>query len=1059
MTVRSLYGCLIGLSIFVVGMMPVQVIAAAKLQVRAGQHADYGRIVFDWSQRVTYSFNKQENSVHLNFSSPGNIPLAKIKAQLAPYTKDIKLPKTAKDLRIIFDLQSDAVSQTVKHFRIGNKVVIDIYKPKVQAAAHVAKKAEPVKVQPKADPEQPKVVAAPPQQHVAEAPASAETGNSASNNDVDVTLSKSSIVIRVKWQQATAAALYTRFGVTNLIFDRPKNIDLSSVQKIFENSMALPFASDVHAFKAKDYSGLRLHVSRGQGVALERKGNDWELSIGANAKPHIEEIKPTRVADKSGSGNLTFANSLFTDKKNQSASSLLSRHYGRIFRLQDPDVHDVLHIVPLLKSGFGTKAAVKYVDFSLLATVNGLVMQAHADGVMIDDFGKGFSVKRKAGLRLTLDFEKHQKNADLFASAKAKIPTNNAVLNKPHHREDKHAKDPQSLGEHLGYMPLFDFQRWQAKSPGDDFSKRKQHLLGAVINSPDKFLKNQRRFDMAKFYLASGFADQAFGMLDFIEEEDPGFAKDLFFRALRGASYFMLDKPKEAEKIFSHQDFNGHPEARLWRSAIQASSGKWKGNFEEFGHVPLGYPNNLYEDMVLLKARTALQLGRVKEANLLLKGLKKHGAKKHMQMRYLHGWVALALDRQEKAYQYWQEAAKGKDAWASARARYVLVEQSILDHKMTKEAAIKELEKLQFSWRGDDFEFTVQELLGQLYIDVGKYHHGLSIWRTMVGRFPNNPDADELASKMSKTFAQLHQEGKIDTLPPHQAVAFYEEFKELTPVGKPGYDIVRRLVSRLVQADLLTEASQALHPLVEYRLVGEEKVSEGIRLATIYLMDRKPKDALNALTISALKTGQSLSGDLNAKRHYVKAHALAEVGRGTEGLALLNADYSPEAEEVRSELLWKMRKWTQAAVALRRVSLAFDAKILSMQEQRDLLAKSMLVVGKDEELSSDDAEKIKAKNIAIQSQLIVMDDDISKVKEKLRVSALRLAIAQSSGENRQVLDSTHEKYQKYMDNTPFEKVFRLASFSFAGNSENLNKVQQAVDEVGIYRQVLGEAFS
>ena len=58
-------------------------------------------------------------------------------------------------------------------------------------------------------------------------------------------------------------------------------------------------------------------------------------------------------------------------------------------------------------------------------------------------------------------------------------------------------------------------------------------------------------------------------------------------------------------------------------------------------------------------------------------------------------------------------------------------------------------------------------------------------------------------------FSQIFLSSKGDDLPPVDALAMFYEFRDLTPIGRRGDEMIRRLADRLVAVDLLGQASEA----------------------------------------------------------------------------------------------------------------------------------------------------------------------------------------------------------------------------------------------------------
>ncbi len=91
---------------------------------------------------------------------------------------------------------------------------------------------------------------------------------------------------------------------------------------------------------------------------------------------------------------------------------------------------------------------------------------------------------------------------------------------------------------------------------------------------------------------------------------------------------------------------------------------------------------------------------------------------------------------------------------------------------------------------------------------------------------------------------------------------FYD-FRELTPIGSRGDEMIRRLADRLVSVDLLDQAAELLQYQVDHRLQGAARAQVATRLAVIYLMNRKADRAL--ATLRATRTAD-LSNELRNQR-------------------------------------------------------------------------------------------------------------------------------------------------------------------------------------------------
>jgi hypothetical protein len=175
------------------------------------------------------------------------------------------------------------------------------------------------------------------------------------------------------------------------------------------------------------------------------------------------------------------------------------------------------------------------------------------------------------------------------------------------------------------------------------------------------------------------------------------------------------------------------------------------------------------------------------------------------------------------------------------------------------------------------------------------------------------PEALQLQADLNAAFRALFIDGLADGLEPIQALALWFDFKELTPIGADGDAMVRRMVRRLVDVDLLAPASELLRYQVENRLDGVPRAQVATDLAVIYLMDRKPEQALQAINNSRTTV---LPAALNTERRMIEARAWAGVGRYDSALEIIERDTSREAEDLRAEVTFKQKNWASAGALL-----------------------------------------------------------------------------------------------------------------------------------------------
>ena len=104
---------------------------AEPLKVRVGEHADFTRVVFDWTRDVTYRVDKEGGRVSIDFSRAATAALAPVTRVPPARISGAAQRVEGGHLKIDLDVPEDA---RVRHFRLGTKVVLDILNRNPSAA-------------------------------------------------------------------------------------------------------------------------------------------------------------------------------------------------------------------------------------------------------------------------------------------------------------------------------------------------------------------------------------------------------------------------------------------------------------------------------------------------------------------------------------------------------------------------------------------------------------------------------------------------------------------------------------------------------------------------------------------------------------------------------------------------------------------------------------------------------------------------------------------------------------------------------------------------------------
>lgn len=699
---------------------------------------------------------------------------------------------------------------------------------------------------------------------------------------VETSQSDGTVTIRFPWQEPSAAAVFSRAGYVWIAFDQQRRIDLTALN---DQSGVIVGYEQVPSPVG---SLMRLRLVSGLSPRVWRDGQNWLIDLRAQnvrtevpLEPEIQPISPQ--------GPRVF---------------IPVAGVGDSISITDPEVGDEIFIIPIEPLGRGLETARTFAQFSLPKTIQGVAVVPLSEAVTIRELPDGIAVTGEGGLFLSED----QTRDDTFGE-RGLIGGGSFLQGRPY--------------------PL---EEWRLVSR-NGFNQKRQELLSEVAEALS-ISKTRPRLQLARYYFAHGLTAETLGLLRTIAIDDPETANTPEFKSLRGAARFALGRPELAQEDLVDRSLDGNREVELWRGAAAGATGDWGAAAEHFaraGEVPGDYPRNYTTEIALLAAEAAVRVGDNRGAGVFLDVVAegRPSVAENSRINYLRGRVLAAVGDIEGAYSLWRPLSVGEDRWSRVRAARALVEEDLRQGKVGKKEAIQSLEDLRFAWRGDILEFDLLKRLGGLYLDVGDFRSGLTILKEATSLFPNFPESPRITEEMSNAFARLFLDGRADKLTPINALSLFEDFRELTPVGSRGNEMIRRLSDRLVSVDLLDRAGKLLERQIEFRLDGVDKARVGAQLAVIRLLDRDSDGALNALNDSV---AARLPRELALERRRLRARALADLDKTAEALELLEGDTSRDANLLRADVNWRVQDWARAADAF--AELASDISTSSVSRQQ-----------------------------------------------------------------------------------------------------------------------------
>jgi tetratricopeptide (TPR) repeat protein len=668
------------------------------------------------------------------------------------------------------------------------------------------------------------------------------------------------------WANPLGAAVFRRGEAIWIVFDAAAKIDLSKAPR-----GAAQFVS-MQAMQGSGYSAVRIITRAPIAYAAQSDGATWSLILAPFNPPPFQPVKVER-SDADGPAALAAAVS--------GASA--------VYWLTDPAVGDRIAVVTALGPAKGLPGRRDYVQMSLLPTAQGLAVTANTDDLDVSYSGDLVTIGRAKGLTLS---------PTTSASRAATLAMD--------------APKPAALPGLIG-------AEWANTGPGG-FLARYDQLLSAVANEQVKGVNGPTgsHLALARFLVGSELSYEAIGVLNDALRQHPQLGSDPEFRGLRGIARVMAGRPKEAETDFSAPQLADDASAANWRGYIAAQASQWTDARREFaaGASAMNQFSPLWRSRFgQAGAQAALGVGDNAGAlawiNFAL--AQKVAPEEELTTRLLQARLFEARGEAERALAVYQALTRAPTDAIAGPANLRATQIQLNRGTITPAQAASTFDGLRFRWRGGAFELETIRTLGQLYLNQGRYREALEALRSAGKRLPDLPEAVQLQADLQAAFKALFLDGQADGLEPVQAVALFYDFKELTPVGADGDMMVRKLTRRLVDVDLLGPAEELLKYQAENRLDGVPRAQVATDLALVYLMDKRPEDALNAINASRTTV---LPNALNLQRRVISARALGALGRYDAGLEMLGSDTSPDAQDVRAEIAWKQKAWSQAAAIL-----------------------------------------------------------------------------------------------------------------------------------------------
>jgi tetratricopeptide (TPR) repeat protein len=663
----------------------------------------------------------------------------------------------------------------------------------------------------------------------------------AADNAASVSARRDSDGLRLMFSfaAATPAALFRRADTVWLVFDSQKPLDIEPIR-----SQGGSIISEVSLLPLEKGQAIRIRLSRPQMPSLagedQAAGVNWTVTFSDTMQTPTQPLAAIRN---------------ITDPALANVIVPLSRP-GLLHRLVDPDAGDALMVVTALPPVRGFIKRQDFVEMSLLESIHGVAVRPNSDDVTANIAPDKIILGKPGGLTLS--------SADIGAE-----------------------RAPAAV------RPIFDVVEWR-KNQAENFVARQDALVAAAAAAePDQ--RTPARVDLARFYMSRGLYPEAMGVLDLaLADAKPGL-EDPVALTVHSVASSLMGRPEQGLKDLVNPAIGTNYDAQLWKALAYARQGKWAEAREKFKNAEFAVtslPIELQRILISEAMRCSLEVRDYSGAAKRSDDLDVVGLPSELKgaISVLRGRLAEALGHDRDALGQYRIAIGSADRAAAAEAKLLEIVLRQKRDEISQTEVLRELETLSVMWRGDAVEVRALQIMARIYPETGRYGESFAAARTATRLQPNSEPTRQAQDAAAALFAQLFLSPKGDDLPPVDALGMFYEYRELTPIGRRGDEMIRRLADRLVAVDLLDQASELLQYQVDKRLEGAARAQVAARLAMVYLTSRKPDRAISALRTTRI-----------------------DVGRHDLALDIISNINGREAIRLRSDIYWASRRWREAS--------------------------------------------------------------------------------------------------------------------------------------------------
>ena len=248
-----------------------------------------------------------------------------------------------------------------------------------------------------------------------------------------------------------------------------------------------------------------------------------------------------------------------------------------------------------------------------------------------------------------------------------------------------------------------------ARPRGGSFLATERKLTQATAHANPE-VAGLARLNLARFYLANGFAAEALGLLNLVQQNDPSLTGDAQLVTMRAAADYMMGRYRDAHNDLGSPRLRCRPPCRAVARLDRSRARRLEGRPRPSG-TGRARCLNRYPDAWQARRHPGRCGGHAGHGTA---GPGRRRAPAHAQdaRRPARRWQAeldqarlmAAESRYADAASHFTAVEKSGDEKLAAQAIFYHTSAALNAGAITASQAIEELEKLRFRWRGDSLE-------------------------------------------------------------------------------------------------------------------------------------------------------------------------------------------------------------------------------------------------------------------------------------------------------------------------------------------------------------------